>query len=147
MEIGMGCRDGWLGLSDIVLVFPMSTYVDTATPVDVNITFTEVEKHTFSPKFCCPYRSPKRMPWPFFFLLCLSPGVYFPHNRVGGHLRDPPRMISIGNPPRQQLTSIQEQISGSSIYVIHKVSPLFPLSASSRNQGQLCLSPGWRVGV
>lgn len=105
------------------------------------IYFTQVEKHSFPPKFSCSYWSPKRMALPIFlFLLSLSQKTCFSYNRVGGLLRDPPRTISISNPPHQQWVSIQGQNSGSSVYVIHKVSSLLPSSASSINWRQQCLT-------
>lgn len=81
----------------------------------------------------------------FFPYFPFSEGL-FPSQRVGRHLRGLPRTISISNLSHQQLISIHGQIWGSSVFVNHKVNSLFPSSASSRNQGQLCLSHlGWRV--
>lgn len=128
-------------LLDTVLAFLVSTYADTVTPEDANLFYSGRETLFPAPKFSCSYWSPKRMALPiFFFLLSLSQKTCFSYNRVGGHLRNPPRTISISNPPHQQWINIQGQNSGSSVYVIHKVSSLLPSSASSINWGQRSLT-------
>lgn len=59
-------RGDWFGLPDTVLTFPVSTYVNTATHKDANITLIKVEKYSPFTSFVFHTSLPKRWSHPFF---------------------------------------------------------------------------------
>lgn len=139
------CRDDWLGLPDIVLAFPVSSYIDFATPEDSNTSFTDMEKYSLLTSFVVHIGLPKGQFHPCFSLLLPSQGACFHHK--GLRTPEGPDKNYIHKQPIP-LTVIKHL--GTGFGQLHFCRPqsklLFPSSASSRNHGQLHLSYlGWRV--
>lgn len=144
---GLGLQ-GWLTcLPDTVLASLVSTYADTVTPEDASL-FSSGRETLFPPKFSCSYWSPKGWPCPFFFfsLLSLSQEACFSYNRVGGHLRDPPRTISISNP----IPSTMNKYPGTELRPLrlrHSQSECpVPQQCFFHKLGATVSHLGWRVG-